>query len=72
MVTDYTGIACISTMTVDMTGDFSRNNRMSVQKLCDPVLADGVFALRKILHLHLPPTVIFAEMLCHEGARRPE
>ena len=53
MFIDDTRIACISTLTIDLTGEFSRKDRVSVQKLCDPVLVDGVSALRKILHQHL-------------------
>ena len=52
MVID-TRIACLSTLTVDLTGEFSRKDRVSIQKLCDSVLVDGVSALRKILHQHL-------------------
>ena len=63
MVIDDTRIACISTLTVDATGEFDRRGRVPVQKSNNPVLADDVFALRKVLHLHLPLTLIFSEML---------
>ena len=53
MVIDDTRIACISTLTVDATGEFDGKDRVPVQKSNNPVLADDVFALRKVLHLHL-------------------
>ena len=53
MVIDDTKIACISTLTVDATGEFDRKDRVPDQKSCNPVLADD-FALRKLLHLYLP------------------
>ena len=48
MVID-TRIVCMSTLMVDATGVFNRTDRVSVQKSCNLVLADDVFALRKIL-----------------------
>ena len=63
MVINDMRIACISTLTVDATGEFDRKDRVPVQKSCNPVLAGDVFALRKVLRLHLPLTLIFSEML---------
>ena len=63
MVIDDTRIACISTLTVDATGEFDRKDRVPVQKSCNPVLADDLLAPCKVLHLHLPLTFILGEML---------
>ena len=63
MVINDMRIACVSTLMVNATGEFDKKDRVPIQKSCNPVLANDDFALRKVLHLYLPLTLICSKML---------